>query len=140
MSGDVNQELVNELRKLRSGVTRVFWLMIVFVVLAVISFPFSSRYRPASQVSSWDSVQTDVRRQDYKKALAEAEVLVSREPNNYHGEAYVGLINLLMGNVKEAEAHYSKAYQLFPTEQNEKELAAVRKRLTNSTPIKLLSQ
>jgi hypothetical protein len=45
-----------------------------------------------------------------------------------------------MGNVSEAEAHYKRAYDLFPNEESEKNLAAVRKRMTNSAPMKLLSE
>jgi hypothetical protein len=34
--------------------------------------------------------------------------------------------NLRLGNFKEAEVNYTKAYDLFPTEENKKPLDAIR--------------
>jgi hypothetical protein len=36
-----------------------------------------------------------------------------------------------MGDVTNAEAQYSRSYELFPSENSAKDLAAVRKRMTN---------
>jgi hypothetical protein len=36
-----------------------------------------------------------------------------------------------MGDLRNAEARYLRAYELFPDEQNEKNLTAVRKRLAS---------
>ena len=38
-----------------------------------------------------------------------------------------------MDDVTNSEAKYSRAYQLFPGEEYEKDLAAVRKRMTNGS-------
>jgi cytochrome c-type biogenesis protein CcmH/NrfG len=140
MNEETGKELLAELRKLRATARWVLWLIAASVIFGVVSFPFSSRYRPASLVTSWESVQTDMRRQDFPRALAEANALVTKEPNYYYGEAFLGAIHLAMGNVSEAEAHYKRAYDLFPNEESEKNLAAVRKRMTNSAPMKLLSE
>lgn len=55
-----------------------------------------------------------------------------------HG--YLGFIYLAMGDVTNAEAEYFKADELFPSEENDKNLAAVRKRLATGAGFNLLSK
>ena len=70
-----------------------------------------------------------MRDQDFPAALSMAQALVARQPNYYYGHAYLGAIYLAMGDVTNAEAQYSRAYELFPNEESQKDLAAVRKRM-----------
>lgn len=58
-----------------------------------------------------------------------AQALVRRQPDYYYGHAYLGAIYLAMGDVTNAEMQYSWADKLFPNEENDKDLAAVRKRM-----------
>jgi cytochrome c-type biogenesis protein CcmH/NrfG len=60
-----------------------------------------------------------------------AQTLVQRQPDYYYGHSYLGAIYLAMDDVTNAHAQYLRAYQLFPNEQDEKDLAAVQKRMTN---------
>ena len=45
-----------------------------------------------------------------------------------------------MNDVTNAEEEYARAYELFPNEDNEKNLAAVRKRLAQEDSFKLMSK
>ena len=81
-----------------------------------------------------------MRQQDFPKALSVAQALVARQPNYYYGQAYLGAIYLAMGDVTNAEIHYSRAYELFPNEQSDKDLAAVRNRLADGRALRLLSK
>jgi tetratricopeptide (TPR) repeat protein len=79
-------------------------------------------------------------RQDFPKALSIANALVERQPNYYYGHSYLGTIYLAVGDLTNAESHYLRAYELFPNQEAEQDLAAARKRLSGQPPIKLLSK
>ncbi len=78
--------------------------------------------------------------QDFSAALSMAQALTARQPDYYYGHAFLGSIYLAMGDVTNSEAQYSRAYQLFPSEDGAKDLAAVRKRLAAGGDFKLLSR
>lgn len=141
MSDDINQEILAELRGVRTNGRRMFWLLLLFVIVSVLgSFPTSRRSRSTASVPSWESVQTAMSKQDFPKALAEAQSLVARQPNYYYGQAYLGAIYIAMDDVTNAETHYLRAYELFPIEESRKDLAAIRKRISEQQPIRLLSK
>ena len=141
MSEDINQEILTELRAVKALGRRVFWLLLLLLIASVLAFPAGRRSRTSSADVSWESVNTAMRHQDFHKALAEGRELVAQQPGYFYGEAYLGVIYLAMGDLTNAEAHYARAHELFPTEEAEKELAAVRKRLAGqSQPVRLLSQ
>ena len=125
MSDDTNQEILAEFRKLK----RIFYVMLVVFILACIPPFIIGSTRDSSD--SWDRVTTAMRHQNFPAALSMAQTLVQRQPNYYYGHSYLGAIYLAMDNVTNAQAQYLRAYQLFPNEQDEKDLAAVQKRMTN---------
>jgi cytochrome c-type biogenesis protein CcmH/NrfG len=136
MSEDSNQEILVELRKLK----RAFYL--VLIVIIVITAPaayegFKSGY---SQAESWERVRTAMSRQDFPAALSMAQVLVTSQPNYDYGHTCLGYVYLAMGDITNAETQYARAYDLFPSEENEKNLAAVRKRLATGGSFSLLSK
>ena len=137
MSDDINQEILAELRKVR----RMFYLTLAFVIVGALPAFYGGFSRGVSQaVPSWQRVTTAMQRQDFSVALSMAQALVASQPNYYYGHAYLGAIYLAMGDVTNAEAHYSRAYELFPNEESEKDLAAVRKRVAAGGDFKLLSK
>jgi tetratricopeptide (TPR) repeat protein len=79
-------------------------------------------------------------RQDFPAALSMAQSLVARQPNYDYGHTYLGYIYLAMNDITNAETQYLQADKLFPGEENEKNLAAVRKRLATGTNFNLLSR
>ena len=136
MSEDINQEILAELRKLK----RVFYVILVFIILGALPAFYAGFTRGYSQANSWDRVRTAMSRQDFPAALSMAQALVARQPDYYYGHAYLGAIYLAMGDVTNAETQYSWAYELFPNEESQKDLAAVRKRLAVGGDFKLLSK
>jgi len=69
-----------------------------------------------------------------------AQTLVARQPDYYYGQGYLGAIYLAIGDVTNAESHYLRAYELFPNQEVEKDLSAVRKRLAEKQPMRFLSK
>jgi tetratricopeptide (TPR) repeat protein len=136
MSDDINREILLELRKLK----RVFYLVLVFVILGSVPAFYVGFTRGSSKPNSWDQVTTAMRRQDFSKALSMGQALVSSQPNYYYGHAYLGAIYLAMGDVTNAEAHYLRAYELFPNEESGKDLAAARNRKAAGGGFKLLTK
>jgi len=135
MNDNINQELLTELRKLRWSSQLATW---VFVVVVVASVAYIAQLRHErqtynqtrqSQPRPWDEVNAAMDRLDYPKALSLAQALVARQTNYYYGHAYLGNIYLALGDATNAEAHYLRAYELWPDEGNEKSLSAIRKRL-----------
>jgi cytochrome c-type biogenesis protein CcmH/NrfG len=136
MSEDINQEILAELRKLK----RAFYVILVFIILGALPAFYAGFTRGYSQANSWDRVRTAMSRQDFPAALSMAQALVARQPDYYYGHAYLGAIYLAMSDVTNAETQYSRAYELFPNEESQKDLAAVRKRLAVGGDFKLLSK
>ena len=125
MSNDSNQEILVELRKLK----RIFYAILVFIILGSIpSFYYGVTHDSSD---SWERVTAATKRQNFPAALSMARSLVRQQPDYSYGHAWLGAIYLAMDDVTNSEAQYSRAYQLFPSEEYEKDLAAVRKRMTN---------
>jgi cytochrome c-type biogenesis protein CcmH/NrfG len=136
MSEDINQEILVELRNLK----RVFYVILVLIIVGLVPAFYAGFTRGLSKTDSWDRVTTAMKRQEFPAALSMGQALVAGQPNYYYGHAYLGAIYLAMGDVTNAEARYSRAYELFPNEESEKDLAAVRKRVAAGRDFKLLSK
>jgi len=137
MSEDINAEILAELRKLK----RIFYLILILVCLGALPAFFADIKRDGRPADSWERVRTAMSRQDFSAALSMAQALTARQPNYYYGHSFLGCIYLAMGDVMNAEAEYSRSYDLFPNQDAAKDLAAVRKRLPPATiDFKLLSQ
>ncbi len=127
MSEDINQGILKELQKARRSNQTL--LVIIAVALLVVSV---SHQKPSEPTHSWTAVQTAIKQLDYTKALTLTQANVALQPNDYYGYSYLGFIYLATGDVTNSEADYLRAYELFPNEDNEKNLAAIRKRLATA--------
>jgi cytochrome c-type biogenesis protein CcmH/NrfG len=136
MSEDINAEILAELRKLK----RVFYIILIFIFVGSLPAFYAGFIRGSMSGDSWERVRTAMSRQDFPAALAMAETLSARQPDYYYGHSFLGAIYLAMGDVTNSEAQYSRAYQLFPSEDGAKDLAGVRKRLAVGGDFKLLSK
>jgi len=125
MSEDINQQILDEIRKSR----RSNQVLLVVAVVVLILCTVTNRSNPRNPPHSWDTVRTAMRELDYPRALSLAQANVLLLPNDYYGHGYLGAIYLAMGNLTNSEAEYQRAYELFPSEENEKDLAAIRKRI-----------
>jgi len=145
MNDDSNQQLIDGLRELTAQLRQLRHATntaLVVCVLLVIGFGIylpmryrslaSSRSRPLTQqtpTDSYNTVRSAMDCLDYGKATQILERIVQQYPNDYYAFAYLGNIALATGKLEEAERYYSRAYSLFPTDEQEKALRAVRKRL-----------
>ena len=133
MREDITQEILKELqRSRRSNQVLLAVISIVFLVVTI------SHQKPAEPEHSWTAVLTATRQLDYPRALSLAQANVALQPNDYYGHSYLGIIYLAMGDVTNSEAQYLQAYELFPSEENEKNLAAIRKRIATARNTQLL--
>ncbi len=136
MSEDINAEILAEIRKLK----RVFFIILIFIIVGALPAFYAGLTRPSTSGDSWERVRTAMSRQDFPTALSMAQTLSARQPDYYYGHSFLGAIYLAMGDVTNSEAQYSRAYQLFPSEDGAKDLAGVRKRLAAGADLKLLSK
>jgi tetratricopeptide (TPR) repeat protein len=136
MSDDINQEILTELRRIRR-IIKVAVIAIIVIASPDIYYGFK---QGSPQADSWERVRTAMSRQDFQSALSMAQSLVARQPNDYYGHSYLGYVYLAMGDVTNAETEYFKADELFPTEENDKNVVAVRKRLATGAGFNLLSK
>lgn len=140
VNDDVNQRILNELRLIRRTSNFALVVCAVVAIGAVIFLPLRSRPlspRPPAQTptDSWEAVRTAIDQIDYDKASVIAERILRRYPNDYYGYSYLGSIALAADRLEEAERHFARAYELLPSEENEKMLRAVRKRIETEKPV-----
>ena len=127
---DINQEVLAEIRKLRR---LQFWSSILALLVLVAFVAFFVSRMPKPPASVWSEVSNAMRRSDYTKALGLAQVLEAKHPDDYYAHWYLGNIYLAIGDPAHAEAEYSRAYELLPSEDLEKRLRAVQKRRASNT-------
>jgi len=139
MNEDINREILNELKKANRtnqiGIGLAILALLILGVYFVALRPnlyFDRQRTAAAQVTQprpWKEVDDAVDQFDYPRAIKLVQGIIERQPGNYYGYAYLGHIYLTMGNVTNAESQYAKACELLPSEDNEKMLRAIRKRL-----------
>jgi tetratricopeptide (TPR) repeat protein len=140
MGDENNQELLRELRKLTRVSRLSYYLGVVILAIGVLAIGWMRQDRQrtsqsgtqkssAAQNRGWGDVSAAMDRLGYTNALALAQAIVSRNTNYYYGHSYLGSIYLALGDLTNSEAHYARAYELFPDDDNEKSLRAIRKRL-----------
>src|SRR6266540_3734068 len=135
MNGDINQEILNELRRLRrlSQWSVYLCLLVLGVFAAYITFfrPQLLRSRSArdSQATVWSSIEAALDRCDNQRALSIAQSFVQRQPGYHYAHAILGSVYVAMSDFTNAEAAYVRAFELYPTAEHEKALAAIRQRL-----------
>jgi Tfp pilus assembly protein PilF len=138
MSEEIQQQILDELRNQtaigkkyrRDG--RIF--LIVFLILfigVVAATPFmhrllSSASASSQRVDSWTLARDLIYQGEDSKAEAMLQKLLKRSPDFYYGYSLLGFLYQVHGDAKKAEVNYAKAYDLFPTEENQKTLDAIR--------------
>jgi tetratricopeptide (TPR) repeat protein len=128
MEEDTGREILRQLRKQN----QLTWISIVILIAFVgIYVPFRvmrshSRSDSARTATSWGQVTSLMDAAEYDAAMAMTEVLIEKAPDYYYGYSFLGASYLAKGDFAKAEENFAKAYELFPTEDNEKDLLAVR--------------
>jgi cytochrome c-type biogenesis protein CcmH/NrfG len=135
---DMQQQILEELRKQtalfsKTNKTSIIALSVflVVIVLLMVLTPFiqriSSRPNTCLQpADSWREARSLSDGGDLGKAEEMTQRLIKKYPNYWHGYALLGSFHQQLGEFKEAEKAYSRAYDLFPSEDNKKVLDAIQ--------------
>ena len=148
MNEDINREILTELRSLRRLAQWSVWLSVLAFVLLAAFFTFAlpqllrsrsardvdahqrAQQQPAADTGdAWAQIQTYLDRGDYPTALSLAKAMTNRAWTDQFPYACLGRVYLAMGDLTNAEALVLRAYELYPVDENEKALTAIRKRL-----------
>lgn len=147
MSDEIDREFLNEIRKLGRHSWFGLWFMLGLTVTAVIyaawlrqeqqrnwqayyqSQAQAAQAATGTQETVWTGIEAALDRGDNQRALTIARSFVARQPAYHYSHACLGAVYVAIGDYTNAEAAYVKAVELYPHEDNEKVLAAVRKRL-----------
>ena len=141
MNDDIGQQILAELREQTRRTiqaNRSALILLLFIAIAVGAYayvkirlnshPRQTRQQHEEQPLCWQAVDSAMERLDYDKALSLAQRITAANPDYYYGHLYLGNIHLARGQLDKAESEYSRAYELFPSDDNEKYLSALRKR------------
>lgn len=139
METDTERQMLEELRshaRLLRSANRAYaialtWLGIL-VALAVVNLLFGNRIAEGFQAretpaDSWRAARTLVDAGDLAHGKEMICRLIARNPRNYYGYRLMGFVEQELGDLKESEKNFTRACDLFPTEENEKNLAAIRR-------------
>ena len=78
---------------------------------------------------TWGDVDWKVRHADLDEAIRLGEELIQKTPQYPEGHLRLASAYLAAGKTEQAREHYAQAFQLFPSEENEKLLIAIEKRI-----------
>jgi cytochrome c-type biogenesis protein CcmH/NrfG len=144
MNEELDREILAELRNQTQKQIQYNWVGLACIILLVVVFGFyvyarqrmysRPHHQEQDRPPSWSQLDQAMDRLDHQQALSLAKALVERSPDYYYGYSFLGSIYLALGDTKQAESQYARAYELFPSEDNEKNPQAIRKRLEQPTP------
>jgi len=146
---NVDEEILNELRKLSSYTDRqrkiTKWSLIfvgVFIPAMIVFLiameshlstseadiaPSSMKERP-----TWTDVDWRIRRGEPEEAIRIGEDLIQQAPQYPDGHRLLASAYLAAGKLDQAKEHYLRAFQLFPSEDHQKLVAAISRRIEGS--------
>lgn len=149
MDNETERQMLDEIRNLNAlarHANRMSAVCLGLLVIVLVSMAVRHRWYSYLQPDtlrhgndSWQQVRTlwdEGKLQDGKEMLTR---LMQRHPQFYYGHLLMASICQEDGDLVGTERNYATAYKLFPTEDNEKNLIAIRKALANNvdTPGKL---
>lgn len=138
MNTDIDSKILSELYKIRKTSERgtIVAMLLVLLLIPLFCYYIYSRTSHTvhsaateTQIDSWNVVQAAMDHFEYKKASEMAHRLIAKYPKGSFGYQTLGYIALEEGNLQETEKYWTRAYELLPTEQHEKLLEAIRKRI-----------
>ncbi len=137
MNEQINQQILDELRRqtqlVKTSSIIVPVIFLIFIVVAILFTPhIANKYRQTPQKTprSWGEVSSLFDSCNYQEALRIAKALTEKSPEYWYGYSYIGSIYNALGDHKNAEANFAKAYELFPTKENKEKLEAIRTVMT----------
>jgi tetratricopeptide (TPR) repeat protein len=147
---DDNESILAELRKIsawaESQRRMTKWSLVIVVVVMAVTLAFAVLWElhektsleattalPKAEDMTWGDVDSNVRRANPDEAIRIGEELIQKMPNYAEGHRRLASAYLAAGKVEQAREHFVQAFHLFPSEENEKLLAAIEKRIKEGT-------
>src|SRR6267142_6595537 len=87
-----------------------------------------------SEKPTWSDVDWNIRRAELEEAIRIGEALIQKTPQYPEGHHRLASAYLAAGKIEKAREHYAQAFHLFPSEENEKLLIAIDKRIKEGNP------
>jgi tetratricopeptide (TPR) repeat protein len=144
----INDEVLAELRKIsawaefQTKVTKralTFMAFAILVGIGVVIFVTRDlntkvESKMSVQTPDWSDVDRNVREGDPDKAILIGEELIAKTPQYWKSHERLANAYLAAGKVDKAKEHFATAFRLFPSEENEKLLSAIEKRIKTENP------
>lgn len=141
-----NESILAELRRIgawadmQRKITKWSFITMVIIIPAMIVFGIVIVKREAASMEdtsspqkpekpAWSDVDWKIRHADLDEAIRIGEELIQKTPQYPEGHQRLALAYLAAGKTEQARQHYAQAFQLFPSEENEKLLIAINKRI-----------
>lgn len=107
-------------------------VIIVFAVVTERRTKTSLEEIRTLQRPDWYDVDRYVRFGEFDKAIRIGEELIARTPLYPEGHRRLAAAYLAAGKLEKAREHYAEAYRLFPSEENQRLLTVIERRLGSS--------
>jgi tetratricopeptide (TPR) repeat protein len=140
-----DEAILAELRKIAAWadmqrrVTRWSLAIGAVFILAMIVFAIVTVKRAESQMEGgirdytkteyWSNVDGNVVDGNFDDAIRIGEKLIRTTPEDPNKHRQLAFAYLAAGKMEQAKEHYAEAFRLFPSEENEKSLNAITKRI-----------
>jgi tetratricopeptide (TPR) repeat protein len=131
ISEDPLRELLAEIRRLRRASQVAWTVTILLLTIGIVGAFFQVRFEKPHG-DSWVTVRQLADAAKYEEALAVAHRLVDKDPDSPQTRVLMGTLQLSLGQLHQAEASFTRAYELLPSEANASILNAIRKRIDES--------
>ena len=139
-----NESILAELRKISAWadmqrkVTKWSLILVVIFLPAMMLSGVVMEHRltkhiledtTSNQKPDWYDVDQNIRHGDFEKAIQIGEELILKTPQYPDAHRRLAGAYLAAGNTDKAKAHYAEAFRLFPSEENERLLMAIDRRI-----------
>jgi len=146
-----NASILAELRRIgawadmQRKITKWSFIVMAVLIPAMIVFGIVIVKREAASMEdtlspqkperpTWSDVDWKVRHIDIDEAIRIGEELIQKTPQYPEGHQRLAWAYLAAGKTEQARQHYAQAFQLFPSEENQKLLIAIDKRIKEGNP------
>ena len=143
-----DEPILTELRKisawasLQRKISKWSLIFLAVFIPALIIFGVLMERRVSTKIESitseeapdWYNVDQSARRGDFDKAIELGEKLILKTPLYPEAHRRLAEAYLAAGRLAKAREHYAEMYRLFPSEANEKLLAAIERRMKTENP------
>jgi tetratricopeptide (TPR) repeat protein len=146
-----NESILAELRRIgawadmQRKITKWSFIVMAIILPAMIVFGIVIVKREAASLEdtsspqkpetpAWSDVDWKMRHAELDEAIRIGEELIEKSPQYLEGHQRLASAYLAAGKIEWARQHYEQAFHLFPSEENERLLIAIDKRIKEVNP------